>query len=87
MKFKIENNWLVRSEEEIELEPSRFLHCSDIEELNNEVCDYIHRMMNYPKMNNNFFTYTECLGTSYWDTTYGEFMLEWQKLKGLPQEL
>lgn len=86
MKFKVENNWLLRSIEEIELNPERFLHCSDIEELNNEICDYINKMINFPEMKNGV-EHIECLGTNYWDTTYGNFMLEWQRLKGLPAEL
>ena len=38
-------------------------------------------------MEKNYVMYEESLGTEYWDTTYGQFMLEWQKLKGLPLEL
>ena len=87
MKFKIENNWLVKTEENIELDPKNFLHCSNIEELNDEIKDYIHQYMSFPNMKNNTIVYEECLGTDFWDTTYGEFMLEWQKLKGLPVEL
>ena len=67
MKFKIENNWLLNTEEDMELNPKDFVHCATIEELNTEIEDYIHNYMKSP--------------------TYGEFMLEWQKLKGLPQEL
>ena len=68
MKFKIENNWLLRTEEDIELNPKDFVHCATIEELNG-------------------LSTAECLGKYFWDTTYGNFMLEWQKLKGLPEEL
>lgn len=87
MKFKIENNWLLRTEEDMELNPKDFVHCATIEELNDEIKDYIHRHMKYPNMEKDYVLYEEALGTEYWDTTYGEFMLEWQKLKGLPQEL
>ena len=87
MKFKIENNWLVRTEEEIELDPKEFLHCSNIEELIDEIHDYIHNRMQFLEMKKGFVIYEEALGTNFWDTTYGEFMLEWQRLKGLPVEL
>lgn len=87
MKFKVENNWLVRTEEDIELDPKDFLHCSNIEELNDEIYDYIHNRMQFPEMKKGFIMYEEALGTNFWDTTYGTFMLEWQKLKGLPAEL
>ena len=87
MKFRIENNWLLRTEEDIELNPKDFVHCATIEELNSEIEDYIHDRMNFPSMEKNYVMYEEVLGTRFWDTTYGDFMLEWQKLKGLPQEL
>ena len=88
MKFKIENNWLLRTEEDMELDPKNFVHCSTIEELNNEIEDYIHKYMRFPKMERDYSFYDEeSLGTRFWDTTYGDFMLEWQRLKGLPQEL
>lgn len=86
MKFRIENNWLLKTEEEIEIDPKKFLYCSNVEELNSEIEDFIHAHMKFPNMEKDC-CYEECLGTRYWDTTYGEFMLEWQKLKGLPQEL
>lgn len=87
MKFRIENNWLLRTEEDIELSPENFVHCATIEELNDEIKDYIHDRMKFPNMEKDYVLYEETLGTRFWDTTYGEFMLEWQKLKGLPQEL
>ena len=87
MKFKVENNWLIRTEEDIELNPKDFVHCSTIEELNSEIEDYINDRMKFPNMEKNYVVFEEVLGTRFWDTTYGEFMLEWQKLKGLPQEL
>ena len=87
MKFRIENNWLLRTKEDIELNPKDFVHCATIEELNDEIKDYIHKYMKYPSMEGEYCLYEESLGTEYWDTTYGQFMLEWQKLKGLPQEL
>ena len=43
--------------------------------------------MQFPHMEKGFIMYEESLGTNFWDTTFGEFMLEWQKLKGLPAEL
>ena len=87
MKFRVENNWLLKTEEEIELDPKNFLHCSDIEELNAEIHDFIHLNMKFPNCEKGYCLYQECLGTIFWDTTYGKFMLEWQRLKGLPQEL
>ena len=50
MKFKVENNWLVRTEEDIELNPKDFVHCSTIEELNDEIHDYIHNKMQFPEL-------------------------------------
>lgn len=87
MKFRIENNWLLQTEEEIELNPKNFLHCSNIEELNDEICDFINDHIKFPNMEKGYCLYQQCLGTRYWDTTYGDFMKEWQKLKGLPEEL
>ena len=87
MKFRIESNWLLKTEEDIELDPKNFVHCSTIEELNNEIEDYIHGYMKFPNTEKNYIMYVENLGTRFWDTTYGEFMIEWQKLKGLPEEL
>ena len=87
MKFRIENNWLLKTEEDMELNPKDFVHCATIEELNDEIRNCIYQHMKYPNMEKNYVTYEETLGTEYWDTTYGEFMLEWQKLKGLPVEL
>ena len=87
MKFKIENNWLLRTEETIELNPKDFVHCANIEELNNEIEDYINQNMKFPNMEKEYCMDEELLGTRYWDITFGDFMLEWQKLKGLPEEL
>ena len=87
MKFRVENNWLLRTEEDIELDPKNFVHCATIEELNDEISDYINARMKFPNMEKNYCLYEETLGTRFWDTTYGKFMLEWQKLKGLPLEL
>jgi len=87
MKFKIENNWLLKTEEDIELNPKDFVHCATIEELNDEIKDFIYKYMKYPNLESGYCTYEESLGTEFWDTTYGEFMSEWQKLKGLPEEL
>ena len=87
MKFKVENNWLVRTEEDIELNPKDFLYCANFAELQDELEDKVHSIMKFPKMEDGYVLYEESLGTYFWDTTYGDFMLEWQKLKGLPQEL
>lgn len=87
MKFRVECNWLLKTEEDIELDPEKFLHCATIEELNSEVEDYIHDRIKFPNMEKNYILYVENLGTRFWDTTYGEFMLKWQELKGLPPEL
>ena len=88
MKFKVENNWLLKTEEDMELNPKDFVHCANIEELNDEIEDFINDRTRYPNMEKgSTIMVGECLGTRYWDTTYGEFMLEWQRLKGLPQEL
>jgi hypothetical protein len=87
MKFKIENNWLLKTEEDIELNPKDCVHCATIEELNDEIKDFIYKYMKYPNLESGYCTYGESLGTEFWDTTYGEFMSEWQKLKGLPEEL
>lgn len=94
MRFKVENNWLLRTEEFIELDPKDFLYCASIEELDEEIHAYIHDKMSFPEMEKNYVMYEECLGTNYYDyypfEKLGEsksFYLEWQKLKGLPQEL
>lgn len=87
MKFRIENNWLIRTEEDIELDPKNFLHCATIDELHDEIEDYIHRFMRFPTMEKGYITEEEVLGTHFWDTTFGKFFGEWQKLKGLPEEI
>ena len=88
MKFRIENNWLLRTEEDIELNPKDFIHCATISELNDEIEDFIHSHMKYPNMEKDYCAYDEeCLGVRFFDSTFGEFMKEWQKLKGLPEEL
>ena len=90
MKFGVERNFLVRTYEEIELDPKDFIQCSNIEELNNEIVDYIH--INKEHHTHLVFQGSEELGINYWDlwiaTEEGKsFYLEWQRLKGLPQEL
>lgn len=89
MKFKVERTFLVRTYEEIDLSPKNFLHCSNIEELNNEVEDKINNLTNHPTHPN--FESSEQLGVNFWNSWFDEdeksFYLEWQKLKGLPQEL
>lgn len=88
MKFKVECNWLLRTEEEIELYPKDFIHCATIAELNDEIEDSINNRIKYPNMEkDSTVTEEECLGIRYWDMNFGEFMKEWQKLKGLPEEL
>ena len=57
MKFRIESNWLLKTEEDIELDPKNFVHCSTIEELNNEIEDYIHGYMKFPNMEKNYIMY------------------------------
>ena len=89
MKFKVERAFLVRTYEEIDLSPKNFLHCSNIEELNNEVEDMINNLTNHPTHPN--FESSEQIGVNFWNSWFDEgeksFYLEWQKLKGLPQEL
>ena len=93
MRFKVENNWLLKTEEFIELDPKNFLYCASIEELNEAVEDFIHDRMKFPNMEKNYVVYEECLGTRFYDNFPFEtldaksFYLEWQKLKGLPEEL
>ena len=89
MRFAVERTFLVRTYEEIELDPKKFIHCSSIEELNEEISDYIHFQTEHPTHPG--FQGSEEIGTNYWDLWYDyggqSFYLEWQKLKGLPQEL
>ena len=84
-KFNVERNFLVRTLEEIELNPEDFLHCASIDELHNEIEDYIDKYIKHPKHSG--LVESEELGVRYYDTTFGKFFDEWQKLKGLPQEL
>ena len=42
MKFKIEANYLIKTEKDIELNPKKFLHCATIEELTSEVEQYMY---------------------------------------------
>ena len=89
MKFKVERTFLVRTFEEIDLSPKNFLHCSNIEELNNEVEDTINNLANHPTHPN--FESSEQIGLNFWNSWFDDdeksFYLEWQRLKGLPQEL
>lgn len=93
MKFKVENNWLLKTEEFIEVKPEDFLWCATIEELHDAVEDYINDMMTFPKMEKDYVMYEECLGTRYYDTWPFEdsksksFYQEWQRLKKLPENL
>lgn len=88
-KFTVKRNFLVRTRETIELNPKDFIHCASIEELNNEVADYISNNIEHP--NHPYREDSECLGetyfNNYWMDDSLEFYSEWQKLKGLPAEL
>ena len=83
MIFKIETNFLVRTYEEIHLNPKDYLHCATIEELNNEIEDKINCIIEHP--NHSGFEESEVLGVRFW--TDDSFYEKWQELKGLPQEL
>lgn len=84
MKFKVERNFLVRTCEDIDLNPKDFLHCATVDELYDEVEDYINDFVKHPEHPG--LEESEVLGNHFWDTTFN-FFNEWQKLKGLPQEL
>ena len=43
MKFEVERNFLVRTYEEVDLDPKKFLHCATVEEINLELEDYFYR--------------------------------------------
>lgn len=90
MKFKVERNFLVRTyDEEIEIKPEDFLHCATIEELVDEVEDFINDKIVYPTHPN--LGSAEELGHRFWtflnDSNTESFYDEWQKLKNLPEEL
>ena len=90
MKFKVERNFLVRTEETIELNPKDFLYCANIEELNDEIQTKLWDCVEHPKIKG--FQSSEEIGVRFWDNWFNEendksFYSEWQKLKGLPQEL
>ena len=89
MKFKVERNFLVRTYEEVDLNPENFLHCANIQELCDEVEDYINIICEHPTHPG--FEESEQLGVHFQDAHYESnlksFYIEWQKLKGLPQEL
>lgn len=90
MKFKVERNFLVRTYEEIEMNPEKFLHCSTIEELSDELEEYIYNASEHPSHPG--FQNSEEIGVRYWDSWFENdndksFYSEWQRLKGLPQEL
>lgn len=90
MKFKVERNFLVRTEETIDLDPKDFLHCANIMELNDEIEDYISDRCEHPKHPG--FQDSEEIGCRYYDNwpfnalNTKSFYLEWQKLKNLPEE-
>ena len=90
MIFRIERTFLIKTEENVELDPKKFLHCSNIEELNEEVGQYIYDICKYPEAKG--IRFSEELETRYWDNWFNNdndksFYIEWQKLKGLPAEL
>jgi len=83
MKFLVERNFLVRTYEEVDLNPKDFLHCADIAELYDEVEEAIQDCEHPTHPNRES---SEQLGVNFWDNSLS-FYKEWQKLKGLPQEL
>ena len=90
MKFKVERNFLVKTDEFIELDPKDFLHCADISELNDEIEDYISSKCEHPTHPN--MIYSEELGCRYYDFYWNSkneesFYSKWQELKGLPKQL
>ena len=89
MKFRVERNFLVRTEEYIEINPEDFLHCANIEELNNEVEEYVNDLCEHPKHPN--LIYSEEVGCRfhdyYFENNEESFYTKWQELKGLPQQL
>lgn len=89
MKYEVERNFLVRTREVVELDPKRFLHCANIQELNDEVEDYFNNCTEHPTHPG--LLESEQLGLRFWDTWFEDgsksFYTEWQKLKGLPEEL
>ena len=89
MKFRVNRTFLVRTEEIIELNPKKFKSCANIEELINDVEDYINDQTIHPTHPN--FTYSEQIGLEYqdmyWNSDDKSFYGEWQKLKGIPQEI
>ena len=95
MKFKVECNYAIRTEQEITLNPKDFLYCTNIEELLDEVLDkfYDKSFPDFVSKNcNQDVVYQELMGLRYYDTWFESddnksFLLEWQRLKGLPQEL
>lgn len=84
MIFNVDRTFLVRTHEKINLNPEDFLQCATIEELYNEVEDFINDKCEYPIHPN--LDKSEELGNRYWDITF-EFYDKWQQLKGLPQNL
>ena len=89
MRFKVERTFLVKSEEELELSPRNYLHCATIEELNECVEETINSFCEHPKVHG--LQESEEIGMRYWNNWFEHdeqsFYQEWQKLKGLPQEL
>lgn len=88
-KFVVQRNFLVRTEETLDIDPKDFLHCANIEELVTELDDYIEDKCEHP--NHLYRQSSEELTCNYynqfWDENSNAFFVEWQKLKGLPAEL
>lgn len=84
MIFNVERTFLVKTREEVNLEPKDFLHCATIEELTDEVEDAVYNKTEHPTHPG--FEISEEIGTRFWDSTYS-FYNKWQELKGLPQNL
>lgn len=95
MKFKVESNYLIRTEQNITLNPKDFLHCSTIEELHDEIEDEFYNKLHpdfISKIYGQDIMYQELLGLRCYDTWFEtdggkSFFKEWQNLKGLPVEL
>ena len=90
MKFTVERTFIVRTTENIDLDPKDFLQCANIDELIEEIEDCIYSCTVHPTHPG--FESSEEVGTQYWNDWYNEqerksFYVEWQKLKGLPEEL
>jgi len=90
MKFKVERTFLVKTEEFVELDPKDFIHCANVDELVGEIDDKLSDCK-HPEVDG--LQYSEQIGCYYYENYPFEpigtksFYTEWQKLKGLPEEL